>query len=97
MNQRLVHSVLTHTTDFDPVIEYPEDIERLVAVATKGGYKLTTGDAAQLWRRHAGEACASGLLLAVTIRSFWRRYSSMLKSCLISQIRPHRQKDMFAR
>lgn len=59
MNQRLVAPSLTRTPDFDPVTDYPDDIERLVAAATNAGYKLAPRDAAELWRRHAGEVCAS--------------------------------------
>lgn len=59
MNQRLVPSSRKHTPDFDPLTDYAEDVERLLAVATNAGYKLTPRDAAELWRQHAGDVCAS--------------------------------------
>ena len=59
MNHRLVPTSLMHTPDFDPVADYSEDVERLLAVATNAGYNLNPRDATELWRRHAGEVCAS--------------------------------------
>lgn len=59
MKQRLVPSSRKQPPDFDPVTDYPEDVERLLAVATNAGYKLTPRDAAELWRRHADDVCAS--------------------------------------
>ncbi len=59
MNPRRVPRLLPRTPDFDPVTEFPEDIGRLVMVATNAGYQLSPQDAAELWRRHAGEVCAS--------------------------------------
>lgn len=59
MEPRLIPRSLLRTPDFDPVVEFPEDIERLVGVAAKAGYQLSQQDAAELWRRHAGEVCAS--------------------------------------
>lgn len=58
MNPRLIPRLLLRTPDFDPVAEFPEDIERLVGVAANA-YQLSPQDAAELWRRHAGEVCAS--------------------------------------
>ena len=59
MKPRLIPRLLPRTPDFDPVIEFPEDIDRLIIVATSAGYQLSPRDAAELWRRHACEFCAS--------------------------------------
>ena len=59
MNSRLIPRSLPQEPDFDPVTEFPEDVARLVTVATNEGYQLSPQDAAELWRRHAGEVCAS--------------------------------------
>jgi hypothetical protein len=64
MKQRLVPAPLPRAPDFDPTTEFPEDIERLVAVATGAGYRLGPQDAAALWRRHADEECASWFAVA---------------------------------
>jgi len=53
-------------SDFDPLADYPEDVERLVRAAANAGYKVTPHDAAELWRRHAGDVCASWFDVAGT-------------------------------
>lgn len=57
--KRLVPIPLKPMPKFDPVVDFPADIERLVAAATYAGYTVTPRDAAELWRRHSGEVCAS--------------------------------------
>lgn len=64
MNQRLIPTSPKPAPDFDPLADFPEDVERLVMVATKAGYMLTPRDAAALWRRHSGDVCASWLAVA---------------------------------
>lgn len=64
MNQRLAAPLLTRTPDFDPVTDCPDDVERLVTAATNAGYRLTPRDAAELWRMHAGDVCASWFSVA---------------------------------
>lgn len=64
MNQRLIPAPQKIASDFDPLNDYPDDVERLVIVATKAGYMLTPRDAATLWRRHSDEVCASWLAIA---------------------------------
>lgn len=64
MNQRQIPAPPKFVPDFDPLTDYPDDVERLVAEATKAGYKLTPRDAATLWRRHSGDVCASWLAIA---------------------------------
>lgn len=59
MNQRLIPRALPPTLDFDPVREFPADIERLVIIAASAGYELSARVAAELWRRYAGDVCAS--------------------------------------
>lgn len=49
----------TVTPVFDPLVDYPDDVERLVTAAANAGYKVTRRDAAELWRRHAGDVCAT--------------------------------------
>lgn len=61
MNKRLVAVVLTHPSDFDPIADFPEDIERLVTVATEAGYWLSPSHAAELWWRYSGDVCARWL------------------------------------
>lgn len=56
---RIIPAYLPLTPDFDPVSDFPEDVERLVTAAAKAGYTLSSTDAAELWRRHSGELCAS--------------------------------------
>ncbi|MCA0188793.1 MAG: hypothetical protein LCH90_22880, partial [Proteobacteria bacterium] len=46
--------------DFDPLVDYPTDIERIVTAAANLGFKVTLRDAAELWRRHAGVAAGAG-------------------------------------
>lgn len=57
--KRLTPAPLLVTPDFDPLVDYPTDIERIVTAAANLGFKVTLRDAAELWRRHAGEVCAS--------------------------------------
>lgn len=64
MKQRLIPTSLKLAPDFDPLTDFPQDVERLVAAATNAGYKVTPQDAAELWRRHAGDACASWFAVA---------------------------------
>jgi len=59
MNKRLIPRSLPPPPEFDPVKEFPQDVDRLVVVATNGGYAVSPQDAAELWRRHAGDVCAS--------------------------------------
>ena len=44
---------------FDPVTEFPDDIERLVAAAKTAVYQVTPAHAGELWRRNCEEVCAS--------------------------------------
>jgi hypothetical protein len=57
--KRLIPAALPVTLDFDPLAEFPEDVERLVTVAANAGYGVTPRDVAELWRLHAGGVCAS--------------------------------------
>jgi len=57
--KRLFPTPLKPMPNFDPVVDYPADIDRLVAVATNAGYTVTQPDVAELWRRHASDLCAS--------------------------------------
>lgn len=57
--KRLVPAPLKLVPNFDPVVDFPADIERLVAAASNAGYTVTPHDVAELWRRHAGDVCAS--------------------------------------
>ncbi len=49
---------------FDPVTEFPGDIERLIAAAKAAGYQVTPAHAGELWRRHCEEMCASWFKVA---------------------------------
>lgn len=57
--KRLIPAPLPVTPDFDPLADYPEDVERIVMAAANAGFKVTPRDAAELWRQHAGDVCAS--------------------------------------
>lgn len=57
--KRIVPADLPSTPDFDPLSDFPEDVERLIAAAEKSGYTVSSLDATTLWRRHSGELCAS--------------------------------------
>lgn len=57
--KRLIPTPLPVTPDFDPLADYPEDVERMVTAAANAGYQVTPRHAAELWRRHAGDLCAS--------------------------------------
>lgn len=57
--KRLLLAPLPVTPDFDPLADYPEDVERMVNAAANAGYQVTPRDAAELWRRHSGDVCAS--------------------------------------
>ena len=58
--RRLIPRSLPPAPDLDPVTDCREDVARLIVVATNAGYEVSPQDAAELWRRHAGEMCASG-------------------------------------
>lgn len=57
--KRLIPAPLPVTPDFDPLADFPEDVERMVAAAANLSYLVTPRDAAELWRRHSGDVCAS--------------------------------------
>jgi hypothetical protein len=57
--KRIIPAPLPVTPDFDPLADYPEDIDRIIAAATNLGYQVTPRDAAELWRRHCGDVCAN--------------------------------------
>lgn len=48
---------------FDPVVEFPEDVARLVAAAGAAGFQVAPEDAAELWCRQSSSVCASWLSL----------------------------------
>lgn len=45
----------------DPVMTYPEDVARLVGVATVAGYRIYPYDAGEIWRLYSESMCASWL------------------------------------
>lgn len=53
MSKRLISRSLPPAPAFDPGKEFPKDVERLIVVATNGGYAVSPQDAAELLRRHA--------------------------------------------
>lgn len=57
--KHLIPAPIAVTPDFDPLAEYPEDVERMVAAAANAGYQVTPRDAAELWRRHCSDVCAT--------------------------------------
>lgn len=57
--KRLVPAPQNLIASFNPVADFPADIERLVSAATLSGYTVTPRDVAELWCRHACEVCAS--------------------------------------
>jgi len=57
--KRLIPSSLRVTPDFDPLADFADDVERMVVAAANLGYLVTPRDAAELWRRHSGDVCAS--------------------------------------
>lgn len=57
--KRLVPAPQKLMPNFDPVVDFPADIDRLVAIATYAGYTVTPRDVAELWRRHASDVRAS--------------------------------------
>ena len=52
---------------FDPVVSFPDDVTRLIAVAKEAGYLMSPADAGEIWRRSSESVCASWLSL-----STWR-------------------------
>lgn len=57
--KRLIPAPVPVIPDFDPLADFPDDVERIVTAAANAGYKVTPCDAVELWRRHSGEVCAS--------------------------------------
>ncbi|NMF96464.1 MbcA/ParS/Xre antitoxin family protein [Aromatoleum toluolicum] len=55
--KRLVVGLRTDEPDPDPREEHAEDVARLVAVATSGGYHVSPQSAAALWRRYGEALC----------------------------------------
>jgi len=54
-----------HTDEdgFNPRVEYPDNVAQLVRAALSQGYRLSPGTAAELWKRHSDDYCASWLVM----------------------------------
>ena len=63
--KRLIPEPHPFLVGYEHLDEHLEDIERLVKSAVKAGYQLTQRDAAELWRRHSDDVCASWLALDI--------------------------------
>ena len=56
---------------YNPKTEYEEDVTRIVKVAHDHGWDLSSADAAYLWEKLSGEACAQWLYPPESDDSLW--------------------------
>lgn len=64
MTRQLIPSPIPSEQGSDPLVDFPDDVVRLVAATKAEGYVVTPAHAAELWRRHSDTLCATWLSLA---------------------------------
>ena len=57
--KKLIPAPIFPEAVFDPIARFPDDVTRLVAVATTAGYLLSPTDAGEIWKRVSDSVCAT--------------------------------------